>query len=343
MGETTDTTVSRAAVAPDPMQMDDPNAIRNEIESTRAQMGATIDEIQDRLSPENLKNQAQEAIYDATVGKVENLASNAQFEVQNMGNSLMQTIRDNPMPAALAGFGLAWLFASGSNNNNRQNTRYGSPYPQNPPRNYAYQARAGWEQSSTQSALNDAQRTAQQKANQLQNKAQRAANQAQNQAQDAVENVQESAQQLADQAQQQWNQAQYEAEMRARQAQRTFYNQVEENPLLVGALAMGAGALIGMSLPTTQLENQYLGEYSDSAMEQVQETASQLTTQAKEAALQVKDTVVEEVKQSADDTNLSDSDNTDEAMRKAKNVALDAKDAALGEAKKQANKRDLKK
>src|SRR5918998_2130679 len=74
---------------------------RAEIERTRADMGETVDAIQQRLSPENLKEQAKDRVMGATVGRA-----------QEAGSGIMETIRANPVPAALTGIGLTWLFAS---------------------------------------------------------------------------------------------------------------------------------------------------------------------------------------------------------------------------------------
>src|SRR3712207_1723820 len=74
---------------------------RAEIERTRADMSETVDAIQERLSPENLKEQAKDRVKEATVGKA-----------QEAGSGLVDTIRQNPLPAALTGIGLGWLFVN---------------------------------------------------------------------------------------------------------------------------------------------------------------------------------------------------------------------------------------
>src|SRR5689334_21201760 len=45
--------------------------LRADIEDTRADMTQTINEIQERLSPENLVGQVKETVREATIGKVE--------------------------------------------------------------------------------------------------------------------------------------------------------------------------------------------------------------------------------------------------------------------------------
>jgi hypothetical protein len=48
-------------------------------------MGETVDAIQERLSPENLKEQAKNRVREATVGKA-----------QEAGSGIMDTVRANP-------------------------------------------------------------------------------------------------------------------------------------------------------------------------------------------------------------------------------------------------------
>lgn len=118
--------------------------IRVEIEQTRAEMSGTIDAIQERLSPRNLVGEAKDAVREATIGKAEQMVSNVGDAVsstaedvvsavsgtaQGASSGIMGTIRANPIPAALAGLGLGWLFMnrqSGSTPASRY--EYGAPY-----------------------------------------------------------------------------------------------------------------------------------------------------------------------------------------------------------------------
>ena len=75
-------------------------------------MSSTIDAIQEKLSPQRLTEQAKDAVRDATVGKVQNMASNITETARDTGSTLMDTIRENPLPAALVGIGVGWLFLS---------------------------------------------------------------------------------------------------------------------------------------------------------------------------------------------------------------------------------------
>ncbi|HYI13807.1 MAG TPA: DUF3618 domain-containing protein, partial [Thermomicrobiales bacterium] len=141
--------------ASDATTSDDPDAIEHEIEQTRAEMSGTIDEIQERLNPERLKEQAKEAAHDATIGrvtdakdqaveKVQDLAAQATDKVRSLtggngdssdsdgavsqftgtardtGSTIVETIRANPIPAAIAGAGLGWFLTHRSDHNEGQ-------------------------------------------------------------------------------------------------------------------------------------------------------------------------------------------------------------------------------
>jgi len=94
-------------------EVDEVEVTRAEIERTRSDMSETVDAIQGRLSPENLKEQAKDRVREATLGKA-----------QGAGSTIVETIRANPLPAALTGIGLSWLFVSGRRRSSGQEARY---------------------------------------------------------------------------------------------------------------------------------------------------------------------------------------------------------------------------
>jgi uncharacterized protein YjbJ (UPF0337 family) len=142
MGETADA-VERRIEAEAAQPSDDPEVIRAQIEQTRAEMSETIDAIQERLTPENIKEQAMDTVKDATesakeaaraavqeaftqtkdalrsatIGRVEDMANYASYTAKSKGNGLMSRIRENPVPAALAAIGIGWLLFKGGDDN----------------------------------------------------------------------------------------------------------------------------------------------------------------------------------------------------------------------------------
>lgn len=78
--------------------------IHKEIDRTRSRINSTVDQIMDRFSPEALKSRAWDEIRSAT---------GPGSRARETGSSLVDTIRNNPIPAAMAGAGLIILFARG--------------------------------------------------------------------------------------------------------------------------------------------------------------------------------------------------------------------------------------
>ena len=126
--------------------------IRAEMKQTRAEMSETSDVIQDRLSPQELKDQAKEtarevseqvadqvqetavsvteqvkeaiadatgeakhAVREATGGRVEHVVSDAGHTARGVSSSMIDMIKQNPVPAALIGIGLGWLYMNRGN------------------------------------------------------------------------------------------------------------------------------------------------------------------------------------------------------------------------------------
>lgn len=102
--------------APESSWVDTPGRIRSRIEDTRADMGETIDAIQERLSPQHLVTQAKEAAKEAAVSKVRSVARKAGNTASQLASQTSETaagfgqvVRDNPIPAAMVGVGTTWL------------------------------------------------------------------------------------------------------------------------------------------------------------------------------------------------------------------------------------------
>src|SRR5918997_1770237 len=101
--------------------------LRAEIEDTRADMSQTINEIQERLSPEYLMGQVKETVREATIGKVERVmdrvgetisgvtepalevAGRAGTAIKDAGSSVADSVWRNPIPVALIGLGVGML------------------------------------------------------------------------------------------------------------------------------------------------------------------------------------------------------------------------------------------
>jgi hypothetical protein len=100
-------------MAQDPNQVSTAE-IRSNIERTRAELGHTIDVIQDRLSPRRVMNDAKGTISDATLGRAKRLAHRVTEAVHSGSGSpnvsaVLDTARSNPTMTALIGTAVSAL------------------------------------------------------------------------------------------------------------------------------------------------------------------------------------------------------------------------------------------
>lgn len=261
-------------------EADEAARLRAEIEQTRAGMGETIDAIQERLSPENIKEQvmeqvgeavqsAKDTVREATIGRVEKAMENvsesigrAGTAVSETGSSIIDTIRQNPLPAALIGLGVGMLVM----NRNRgvvgsyQATSTGETgrYRRAPADDYDHDVSA----ASRYVRRSEARGVAGNVAGRVKDAAGETINDVREAASSAVTRTREQVSRLGDQVQH-----------GARRAGGQFQMQLRENPLAVGAVALALGAAVGLAVPSTRVENEYMGEARDTLVDKAQETA----------------------------------------------------------------------
>ena len=87
-----------------------PGEIERDIAMTRERMSENIDELGERLSPDQLKEQAKGAIKEAAQGAVSNVGDQAR----RTGQRLLDAIREHPLPVMVAGVGVTWLLTQRS-------------------------------------------------------------------------------------------------------------------------------------------------------------------------------------------------------------------------------------
>jgi len=317
-----------------------------EIEQTRIEMSGTIDALQEKLNPDRLKEQVAEAvqeqiaaakeqvteavqeqvevvkgnIHDATIGRAEEMVS-------NVGRSgLVETIKQNPVPAALAALGLSWLWAqrsggSSSREHNRDaggRTDYGGGQPSYR-RGQAYRTgSSGDGQGQGYGGGQGYYGPGPQGDESLGDKVGNVAGQARDtvgdvtgQAKDKVADVagqaKEQVGQLAGQAQDQVGEWGGQVQSGAQQAWSSFDRMLHENPLGVSAAAIALGLAVGMSLPETPFEDKLMGEARDNVMEKAQTSAQETMQKVGQVAQQVQQTATETAKDAAQKQGLTGS------------------------------------
>jgi ElaB/YqjD/DUF883 family membrane-anchored ribosome-binding protein len=290
-------------------ESDDIEATRAQIEQTRAEMSGTIDAIKDKLSPQNLMDQAKETVREATVGKVHQVAdnvkegakraassavegaervmNNASDTAREAGSTFIETIQRNPIPSALIGVGLGWLWMN-TRKQASDTPRYGRPLAQDNWRQYGtgydysgYQAGVGASAASSE----EGQSRMGEMTHQVQEKAGEITERVQEKAGEITQRVQEKASYLGAQAQE-----------RAQRAGAGIEQLMYQNPLAMGAVALTLGAAVGMAVPETRQENRIMGEARDRVVEKAQQATQEVAQKVQTVAQEAMGTAREEVR-----------------------------------------------
>lgn len=293
----------------------DPEVIQRRIEQTRANMSETINEIQTRLSPERLKREAQETIRDATIGKVEDMANTLTYKARNWRYSAIETIKQNPVPAALIGIGLGWLLLEGNSRNSEWDDDYRPAGHRTHLRSSDYYKEEDGSIEQVKAKAAGTVRNLQEKAHEvstdLSAEAQNAVQTVQEGAADVVESVRESATHIADQAHDVADQVrdqarvmQYKAWRQGERAQRSAQRTFEANPLAVGAVAIAIGTAVGLALPSTQKEDEWMGDTRDRLVDQAKVKARETAEKVRDVAIEMQEAALETAKEENDKKGL---------------------------------------
>jgi ElaB/YqjD/DUF883 family membrane-anchored ribosome-binding protein len=311
--------------------------IRANIEQTRADMSETINAIQERLNPTHLKEQAKEQVREqfeeakemvreATIGRVEHMVQHASDTVNDARYTMMDTIRENPIPAALVGLGLGWLFM---NRSTRTPVRYSGRGSVRGVQTYSndrigyydnqrgyvgnqggyvgnqgvsYDNRQGYNNpgmidqgrqavGNVASSVGD---TASNIASSVGDTASNIASSVGDTASNVASTVSDTASNLA-----------YQAQYQAQRVEDRFQNTLQTNPLAVGAIAVALGTAVGLALPQTERENQLMGEARDTLIDRAQEVAQDTMEKVQRVASDVTQDTTRSVKDQAREHGLT--------------------------------------
>jgi ElaB/YqjD/DUF883 family membrane-anchored ribosome-binding protein len=217
---------------------------------------------------------ARAAVREATVGRVEHMVHDARESVSEAGTSIIDTIKQNPIPAALIGVGLGWLLFGGKSSS-RRSRQAGV---------YAYGG----------SAVHDVGETAANVGHRVQEGASHLVEGAQGAVHDVGEAVSHFAHDASDRigavagdARQRGGQLARGAGRQVMRVERGAESVMRENPLAVGAVALAIGAAIGLSLPHTQVEDEWMGDTKERLFHQAEEVAGEAIHKAEEAVGQL--------------------------------------------------------
>jgi ElaB/YqjD/DUF883 family membrane-anchored ribosome-binding protein len=265
---------------------DDTEQIRAEIEDTRAEMSQTINEIQERLSPEHLVGQVKETVREATIGKVERVMETiseatepARQAIGRAGTTIAETGRTvgdsmwrNPIPVALIGLGVGLLMmrrfgGNGGDGYERPRVTGG--------RRQSMMMDTDYEAGEVRYGERYGSRTGTQRGTQYGSTS------------GMMHNVKETASDLAHRSTETINNLTSKVSHTASDLGTRCSQLMRTNPLAMGAVAVAAGTAVGLMLPSTRFESEYIGEASAGLVDRAQEMARGAIDKVQEAAQQM--------------------------------------------------------
>jgi ElaB/YqjD/DUF883 family membrane-anchored ribosome-binding protein len=278
-----------------------PEEIESDIERRRAEVSSTIDAIQSRLTPGQMMDQA--FAYART-------SLPADFGA-NLGN----TVRENPVPVALIGIGIGWLMMQGQRPPRRA-TRFGTGDDRDV---YATGSVADSDTESTGSKIRRMASRAEEKSREMKDQASETGHDLMNKASEIGQRISDRTSSIADRAHdvtQQTRNRMSDAAGSARaragelgqrsqeqyyQAKDSISHLMDEQPLMVGALGLAIGTLLGALLPGTQREDELMGESRDRLLDSARDTVREKAGPLKESAQHVAQTAEREVRSAANE------------------------------------------
>jgi hypothetical protein len=302
----------------------EPEEIRAQIEQTRSEMSETINAIQEKLTVSNLVesvkeevteqvsgayNSAKHALFGGTakrlggfMARVEDNINQISEEygpvVSDAANTVVRTARSNPIPFALIGLGVGMLLwnSRSSKSYRAKSYRYSEGFDREDA-SYDYsdtelQNFAPRRKSTAKQAYNTVTNTANQAYEGVSNVANTAYKGVSSAAGSAYHGLTDAAGSAYDQV----GNLGTQAKQAAHWAQDTYEQQLEQNPLAVGAVALALGAIVGLALPTTRIEGEYMGEARENLLQKAQDAAGGMIGKVQQVAGEITKTVSEEAK-----------------------------------------------
>lgn len=237
----------------------DPDQLAREIDTTRANLGQTLDALQARLSPGQLLDEAMRT-FRGPAGEF----------AHNLGTQ----VRNNPLPVALIGAGIAWLMTSQRAGATASSSTY----------EFSSGDYASTEQSAAGGGLRE---SVKEKAQAARERVSQAGSSVASAAGGIAQRVSSAAHRVGGAA----GSAAGSARAVATRAGEGFGRMMDEQPLVLAALGVAVGAAIGAMLPASEREDRLLGEASDRAKERAKALGAEGYEMARERVQEGAETV----------------------------------------------------
>jgi hypothetical protein len=239
--------------------------VEREVEAARGQIDQTVEALKDKMQPKELFDEAT---------KIMGQTSNKVL------TTVVEQARENPIPIALIGAGVAWLALSMARSGRGSDGSFSGQYYET---YEGYDEDAGKGRKLKAKARNVAQ-AAKGRIADAKEKASGAVAHAREGLADARAQAADGAGQVRGRMQDFAATAQQRAGEYGRQAQAKFQETLDGEPLILAALGLAVGVAIGASLPATRTERRYIGPTRDKVMDRGRSFAQESYDQAKDVA-----------------------------------------------------------
>jgi ElaB/YqjD/DUF883 family membrane-anchored ribosome-binding protein len=284
-----------------------PEDIERDLNRTRANLSGTLEAISSKLTPGQMMDQAMQYMRTSLPA--------------DFSSNLATSVRNNPIPVALIGVGIAWMAMSGRRGSMPRShdeeygyvgsTAYmgaddalGSSYDAlgTTDSSGMYSGTSGG--TSTMGSVKDKARDMKQQAQSSLGSARERVADTLASTRDRVSNTMHSTRERMGSTVASARESMHHLSERSAQtygrARDSFSSMVEEQPLILAALGIAAGAAIGAALPRTRQEDQLLGETRDNLMHRAGETARTYADQAADKARSAVQTVTDKAHHALD-------------------------------------------
>lgn len=231
-----------------------PAELEQEADRARARVEHTIEALEQKFSPGQLLDQALQLVKSNGSG---------------FGHNLTTQIRNNPMPLVLTGIGLTWLISASDRPPQYTGSTSGSSGGGMSSAASGARSAAGGVASRTRAAADSVSGAA--------HGARQAMGNATDSTRTALGNMAGATRQRAAG----WADASRNS---ARSVADGYDYLRREQPLVLGAIAVAAGAALGALLPSTRREDEWMGEQSEEATRRLKREGREKAAEAKSAA-----------------------------------------------------------
>jgi ElaB/YqjD/DUF883 family membrane-anchored ribosome-binding protein len=269
------------ALTPHVKNNDDVERLRADIETTRIELGNTINAIQERLSPARLKQEAKDSVRDATIGRVKDMAKNAGEKASGAGRGIIEVVRDNPVALAMIGLGAGWLFMNSRKRSQRLSSvsertalGYESAYP-------------GGHSEIRESLMDRTRESVSDAAHSVGERVSDVRQSVKEKASDVIERVTDVASDVAERTGERLGRVSDTSERQLIHARSAY----DETPWVGAAVALALGAAAGLSIPHTRREDELIGDKRDALLDRARERGHEKVEAVRHVAEHVVDDV----------------------------------------------------